>query len=105
MAKERKGQAGASRTSPQWRSPPAEDIHPGDTLQYYSIDNRFTFRVLSVEHGGDWIFGRDTRDRDERVGPIAVKRTDCMTPETSARVLRDLPGVSLDDAVDREDGS
>jgi plastocyanin len=99
MAKERKGQERASRKPPQWRSPAAVDITPGDTLQFYSMDNRFTFRVLSVEHGGEWIFGRDTRDQDERVGPIAVKRTDCMTLETATRVLRDLPGVNLDGPV------
>ena len=105
MAKERKGQEGASRKPPQWRSPAADDIHPGDTLQYYAIDNRFTFKVLSVEHGGEWIFGRDTRDQDERTGPIAVKRTDCMTIETAARVLKDLPGVNLDAPIAKDDDS
>lgn len=96
MAKDRKGKEGASRKSPQWRSPAADDIRPGDVLQYYSIDNRFTFKVLSVEHGGEWVFGRDTRDQDERLGPIAVKRTDCLTLNDAARVLRDLPGIQVD---------
>ena len=101
MARERKGQEGASRKPPQWRSPAADDINPGDILQFYAIDNRFTFRVMSLQHGGEWIFGKDTRDVDEsRVGPIAVKRTDCMTLETAARVLKDLPGINLDGPLD-----
>jgi hypothetical protein len=95
MAKAGKGKEGASRVT--WRVPTAEEISPGDVLQFYSPENSFQFRVLSLQHGGDWIFGYDTRDPDgNNLGPIAVKRSDCMTPEIAARVLKDLPTIRLD---------
>jgi hypothetical protein len=103
MAKDRKGKEGASRAIPRWSPPAADGITPGDILQFYSMENSFTFRVLSVQHGGEWIFGRDTRDGDEsRSGPIAVKRTDCMSLETAARVLKDLPTISITAVPDPE---
>lgn len=95
MAKDKKGQERASRVT--WRVPAAEEINPGDVLQFYSPENSFTFKVLSLQHGGEWIFGQDTRDSpDSKSGPIAVKRSDCMTPETAARVLKDLPTIRID---------
>jgi hypothetical protein len=97
MAKAGKVKEGANQVS--WRPPAADDIKAGDVLQYYSIDNRFTFRVLSVQHGGEWVFGRDTRDQDEKLGPIAVRRTDCMTLPQAAKVLKDLPSISVDGPV------
>ena len=94
MAKDKKGQERATRVT--WRVPAAEEINPGDVLQFYSPENSFTFRVLSLQHGGEWIFGRDTRDGDDsKTGPIAVKRTDCMTLETAGRVLKDLPTINI----------
>jgi hypothetical protein len=97
MAKQDKGQEGARGSTPRWRPPHAEDINPGDILQFFSIDTRFTFRVLSLQHGGEWIFGRDTRDNDEtRSGPIAVKRTDCMTLSQASTILRDFPLFEID---------
>lgn len=97
MAKQDKGQEGARGSTPRWRPPAAEDINPGDILQYFSIDTRFTFRVLSLQHGGEWIFGQDTRDSAEsKVGPIAVKRTDCMTLSQANTVLRDFPLFEID---------
>lgn len=103
MAKDRKGQEGASRKAPRWFPPAADDIKPGDVLQFYSMENSFTFRVLSLQHGGEWVFGRDTRDTpDSRSGPIAVKRTDCMTLETAGRVLKDLPTISINAQPDPE---
>jgi hypothetical protein len=97
MAKQDKGQEGARGSTPRWRPPAAEDINPGDILQFFSIDTRFTFRVLSLQHGGEWIFGRDTRDNDEtRSGPIAVKRTDCMTLSQASTILRDFPLFEID---------
>lgn len=96
MAKDRKGQEGASRKAPRWFPPVADEINPGDILQFYSPENSFTFKVLSLQHGGEWIFGHDTRDHPEsKTGPIAVKRTDCMTPETAGRVLKDLPTINI----------
>jgi hypothetical protein len=95
MAKAGKGKEGASRVT--WRVPSAEEINPGDILQFYSPENSFQFRVLSLQHGGEWVFGFDTRDPEgSKTGPIAVKRSDCMTPETAARVLKDLPTINLD---------
>lgn len=95
MAKERKGKEGASRAG--WRVPPAEEIEPGDVLQFYSMENSFQIRVLSVQHEGEWIFGHDTRDPEgSRLGPLAVRRGDCMTLETAARIMRDLPSINLD---------
>ena len=92
MAKQDKGQERAREWAPRWRPPAAEDIKPGDVLQFFSIDTRFTFQVLSLQHGGEWIFGRDTRDAEgSRTGPIAVKRTDCMTLSQASTVLRDFP--------------
>lgn len=103
MAKDRKGQEGASRKGPRWSSPAADDINPGDILQFYSPENSFTFKVLSLQHGGEWVFGQDTRDRPEsRTGPIAVKRTDCMTLEIAGRVLKDLPTISITTGTDPE---
>lgn len=97
MAKQDKGQERARGWAPRWRPPAAEEIKPGDVLQYFSIDTRFTFTVTSLQHGGEWIFGRDTRDNAEtRVGPIAVKRTDCMTPEQADTLLRDFPVFQID---------
>lgn len=96
MAKDRKGQEGASRAIPRWSSPAAEDIQPGDGLQYYSMENSFTLRVLSVQHGGEWIFGAPDADPELKAGgPIAVRRRDCMTLETARRVMKDLPTISI----------
>ena len=43
MAKAGKGKEGASRIT--WRVPPAEEIEPGDILQYYSPETSFQFRL------------------------------------------------------------
>ena len=95
MAKAGKGKEGSSRVS--WRSPSAAEINPGDILQFYSPENSFQIRVLSLQHDGEWIFGRDVRDQeDSRLGPLVVRRIDCMTTETAARILRDLPSFNLD---------
>ena len=103
MAKDSKGKEGESRAIPRWSSPAADNINPGDILQFYSPENSFTFRVLSLQHSGEWIFGQDTRDRsDSKTGPIAVKRTDCMTTETAGRILKDLPTISITAQPDPE---
>ena len=103
MAKDRKGKEGAPRAIPRWSSPAADNINPGDILQFYSMENSFTFKVLSLQHGGEWVFGQDTRDSpDSRSGPIAVKRTDCMTLETAGRILKDLPTISINAQPDPE---
>jgi hypothetical protein len=103
MAKDRKGQEGARGNTPRWRPPAAGDIKPGDVLQYFSIDSRFTFRVTSIEHGGEWIFGRDTRDNPEtKLGPVAVKRTDCMTLSQADTILRDFPVFQIDAPVEEQ---
>jgi hypothetical protein len=97
MAKHDKGQEGARLGLPRWRPPAAEDIKPGDILQFLSIDTRFTLEVLSLQHDGEWIFGRDTRDRsDSPLGPVAVRRTDCMTLSQADRILQEFPLHSFD---------
>ncbi len=96
MAKDKKGKEKARGSMPQWRPPAVEDINEGDTLQFYAVDNRFTFRVMSIQHGGEWIVGRPSTDQDEKLGPIAVKRTDCMTLTQAAKVLQFLPSINLD---------
>lgn len=100
MAKERKGQEGAAGGLPRWSPPAADGITPGDHLQYYSIDTSFTFRVLSLQHEGDWIFGTpDTDPELARGGPVAIPRRSCMTLETAARVLDRLPRAAPDGPV------
>jgi hypothetical protein len=97
MAKDKKGKEGASRAHQRWSPPVAEDIHPGDTLQFYSPESSFEFRVLSLQHGGEWIFGTPMNDPElKHGGPLAVKRSDCMTPETARRVLEHLPTISVE---------
>lgn len=82
---------------PRWRPPAAEDINVGDILQYYSQMGSFQLQVLSLQHGGEWIFGLDTRDKPEaRLGPVAVRRSDCMSLETAARILGELPSLVID---------
>ena len=100
MAKDKKGKEGASRSIPRWSPPAADDIHPGDTLQYYSMESSFEFRVLSVQHGGEWIFGTPMNDPElKQGGPLAVQRRSCMTPETATRVLEHLPTIRVDAPV------
>ncbi len=97
MAKDKKGKEGASRAHQRWSPPVAEDIHPGDTLQFYSPESSFEFRVLSLQHGGEWIFGTPMNDPElKHGGPLAVKRSDCMTPETARRGLEHLPTISVE---------
>lgn len=97
MAKERKGQDGASRVTPRWSSPAAEDINQGDILQFYSVEGSFALRVLSVQHGGEWVFGLPVSDPpDCNLGPIAVPRRGCMTLETAERVLPHLPTLRIE---------
>ena len=97
MAKQDKGQERARRGTPRWRPPQAEDIKPGDTLQYFSIDTRFIFTVMSLQHKGEWIFGRDARDPDPaRAGLVAVRRADCMTLAQADSLLQDFPTFQLD---------
>ena len=91
------GKAKAKEGAPRWRAPAAEDINVGDVLQYYSQMGSFQLQVLSLQHGGEWIFGFDTRDKPEaRLGPVAVRRSDCMTLETAGRILGELPSLSID---------
>jgi hypothetical protein len=69
----------------------------GDSLQYYDTTCQFKFRVLSLQHGGEWIFGMpEGEDGPPRGGPIAVKRSSCMTLETAERVLHELPSHPVD---------
>lgn len=84
--------------APRWSPPAAAEIKPGDRLHYYTMERDFELEVLSLQHGGEWIFGWDAKDRpQQRVGPIAVPRRDCMTLETATRVLKDLPRIKVDD--------
>jgi hypothetical protein len=97
MAKQDKGQEGTREWAPRWRPPAAADIKPGDILQFFSIDTRFTLRVMSLQHDGEWIFGAPDSDPELKFGgPVAVKRTDCMTPHQAATLLRDFPVFRID---------
>ena len=52
---------------------------------------------MSLQHKGEWIFGRDARDPDEaRAGLVAVRRTDCMTLAQADALLQDFPTFQLD---------
>lgn len=103
MAKDRKGQEGASSAIPRWSSPAADTIKPGDPLQYYTMESSFTFRVLSIQHGGEWIFGVPDNDLELKAGgPIAVPRRNCMTLDTARRVMEHLPRISIEAHPDPE---
>lgn len=91
------GKATARSGGLVWRAPAAADIKVGDSLQYYDATCQFRFRVLSLQHGGEWVFGMpEGEEGAPRGGPIAVKRSSCMTPETAERVLHELPTLPVD---------
>lgn len=89
--------------SPRWSPPAAADIKPGDRLHYYSIERDFEFEVMDLKHGGEWIFGYDDVGKAKGLGPIAVPRKDCMTPQVAAKVLDRLPRLSVADPVEAVD--
>ena len=68
---------------PDWRPPDPEDIVEGVTLVHVSINGKFPLRVSSLQHGGNWVFGKGP----DGSGPYAVPLRECMTLSQAAIML------------------